>query len=220
VLGYLRGLALRVAGDPSAMLLLATSIVGLVFAFLNPPVTVSVLFLYWVECAAIGAVNVAKLRYVRKPRGLSDAGTADLPPVKRFAYRSIVPGIFVIHYGIFLIIVFALLYLLGEHEMRVRGEGHYDVWGHLAGFWLPALVIGSGHIASFVRNFLGKREYIGRKVVDQMFRPYKRTMILLLVVVGGSGLIALFSLSDMVLLAVVPLAIIASLEAHFRERTS
>jgi len=202
------------------MLLLATGIVGLVFAFHNPPVTVSVLFLYWVECAVIGALNVAKLRHVRAPRGLSDAETADLPPAKRLAYRCLVPGVFVIHYGIFLVMVFALLYALGVQEMRVRGERHYDLRGHLAGFWAPALVIGSAHVVSFFRNFLGKREYVGRKFLDQMLRPYKRTLILLLVVLGGSGLVALFGLSDMALLAVVPLVLIADLEAHFRERTA
>jgi hypothetical protein len=216
---YLRGLALRVAGDPSAVLLLACNVIALVLVFSNPPVSMSILFLYWAECAVIGALNVVKLGYTI-PGTLGEAEWAQMAPRTRFMYKCMGPGIFVLHYGMFLLVVFLLLYTLGENEMRARGERHYDVWGHLAGFWLPVLVIGSAHVSSFFRNFLGKREYIGRSFEDQMFRPYKRTILLVLVVLGGYGLIALFSLSSMAMLAVAPFALIASLESHFRERSA
>jgi hypothetical protein len=209
-----------VAADSSAATLLACNVVALVFAFFNPPVSVSVLFLYWAECAVIGVLNVVKLWYVPTLSGLSESEMAQMTPGTRLANKCIGPGIFVVHYGIFLFMVFSVLYALGEHEMQGRGVRHYHMASHLESFWLPVLVIGAGHVVAFSRNFLGKREYATRNFSDQMFQPYKRTILLMLVMFGGVGLIILTGLPDIGLIFFIPFMLIASLEAHFRERAA
>ncbi len=218
---YLRGLALRVAGDRSAAGLLACNVVAIAIAVFHPPVTMSVMFLYWAECVIIGLLNFIKLYYIPLSISKEDEDEWEqLSPGKKMAFKNIRPGIFLVHYGGFVFILFTMLYALGEHEMRRGGLPGYDMASHLAGFWLPVLVIGAGHVASFFRNFLGKREYQGRSFEDQMFRPYKRVLLMLVVVFGGIAVVIVTGLPGMALLVFVPFKIIADLEAHFRERAA
>lgn len=217
VFAYLRRLAQRVAADSSAAALLACNGVALVFAFFNPPVSVSVLFLYWAECVVIGMLNVAKLGYVLPP-GYDEAALASMTPGDRNWLRIGGAGLFLVPYGLLLFFLFSGLHALGEHEMQAKGVRHYDMAGHLAGFWLPVLLIGAGHALSFFRNFLGKREYTGRSFEDQMWRPFKRVVLMLLVMFGAMAAIIVTGLPGIALLAFVPFMLVAGLEAHFRDR--
>jgi hypothetical protein len=217
VLAYLRRLALRVAADSSAAILLACNIVALAFAFFNPPVSVSMLFLYWAECAVIGILNVAKLHYVL-PTGYDEAALARLTPGERIWVESVGAGIFLVPYGLMLFGLFGMIYRLGEHEMQGKGVHHYDMAHHLAGFWFPVVLICGGHVASFFRDFLGKREYVGVSFEDQMLQPFKRAFIMCFVMFAAVAAIIVTGLPEFGLLFFIPFMIIASLEAHFRER--
>jgi hypothetical protein len=200
-------------------MLLACNVVALVFAFFNPPVSVAVLFLYWAESVVIGMLNVVKLYYLPQ-MAMGASEYAALSPGLKLAAKSVGPGAFFLGYGFLVFVVFGMLVQLGEHEMKGRGERGYDVAGHLAGFWFPVLLVAAGHVVSFFRNFLGKREYIGRSWEDQMQRPFKRVIVMFLVMFGACGVIIAVGLPEIGLVLFVPFMLIASLEAHFRERAA
>lgn len=201
-------------------MLLACNVVTLVFAFFNPPVVVSVLFLYWAECLVIGLLNIAKLWYVEPISGVSESELAQMTPKERFSHKGLGIGIFVAHYGLFLFGVFGVMLTLGRLEMAAKGVRDFHMASHVAVFWLPVLLMGVGHTVSFFRNFLGKREFAGRNYHDQMIRPYKRTFLLLLIMFGGGFLITATGQPGAGVLVFVPFMLIASLDAHFRERAA
>jgi Family of unknown function (DUF6498) len=221
---YLRGLALRVAGDRTAAGLLAGNVVAIAIAVFYPPITMSVMFLYWAECVIIGLLNIVKLYYIDAQTvvpgyiSLTESEWAQSSAAKKLAIRSVMPGFFLVSYGVCVFTLFGILASLAEHEMRSGGLPGYDMASHLAGFWPPVLVIGAGHVVSFYRNFLGKREYQERKLYEQMFQPYKRVALMFAIVFGGSVVVIVTRLPGMALLVFVPFKIIADLEAHFRER--
>lgn len=189
------------------------------FAFFNPPVSVSVLFLYWAECAVIGVLNVVKLYYL-PPISMGASEYAALSPGWKLAAKSMGPGAFFLLYGFFVFVVWGMLAQLGQHEMQGKGVRHYDMAHHLAGFWFPVLLIAAAHVASFFRNFLGKREYVGVSFEDQMQRPFKRVIVMFLIIFGAVAVIIVTGLPDIGLVVFIPFMLIASLEAHFRERTA
>jgi hypothetical protein len=78
-----------------------------------------------------------------------------------------------------------------------------------------ALVVSHG--ISFYSNFLGRKEYVGRKAQEQMAEPYKRIIVLHVTIIFGGWFIMLLRSPVPALVLLIALKTAVDLRAHRRE---
>jgi hypothetical protein len=204
---WLLDLARRTAQDWTALALLVANAIAVTLAFFYPPITMSLLFLYWAECVVIGVMKVVEFCFINDER-INDEG---------LMFKIFLSIFHFLHYALFVFFLFILLYLLARAELRVRGMQGFDEMRYFQGFLLPVAVIAAMHVASFFRNFLGKREYEGRTLEQQVFRPYKRVGAMIGIAFVGGFIVTLTGVPELTLLLIVPFKVVADLDAHFRD---
>jgi Family of unknown function (DUF6498) len=161
-----------------------------------------IMVLYWAESAVIGFWNVIKLAMVGKW----------LAPL-------VIP-FFVGHFGGFMAGHFLLIYYLFVRDIDAGGP-EAGVWNALFDLFAPlqSALLGFfiSHGVSFFSNFVGRREYIGTELKQQMIEPYKRIMVMhMTLIVGGFLTLILRTLQPALLLLII-LKTAVDLRAHLRE---
>jgi Family of unknown function (DUF6498) len=149
-------------------------------------------------------------------------------------------GFFLVHYGMFWfvhgIFVWTLPFMAGPLAMDsigpvfpggdglipggdgiIVGAERSPVGPDLAAVTWGAVGLGISHVASFVINFLGRREYLKVSTATQMFAPYGRLVILhVTIIIGAMVSLALGSpVGAIVVLVVLKTAV--DLTFHLRE---
>ena len=162
----------------------------------------NVMLLYWAESAVIGAFNIAKMWIIGR-------------------WVALFMGVFFIgHFGGFM--VGHLLFIYGFFIKGPESGGGIslsEVLGDFV-FLLPALIaLFASHGVSFFLNFLGRREYVGRRMNDQMMEPYRRVFVMHLTLIFGAFLTMVFSNPLPVLVLMIFLKVGADLKAHMGEHT-
>ena len=158
--------------------------------------------LYWAESAVIGLWNSVKLAVVGK-----------------WAAFFVVP-FFVGHFGGFMAGHFMFIYYLFVRHPGAAGP-EPGVWQALFDLFTPlqsaifSLFISHG--ISFFTNFIGRREYLGTKLKQQMAEPYKRIIVMHLAVIAGGFLTLALRTPEAALLLLIALKTGADLRAHLRE---
>lgn len=206
-------LAQATSSTTSLVLLVVLNMIPLVGVLFWGWNVATLLVLYWAENGIIGLLNVPKMLIARGPESPRDgfARTSGRPTVSGIAR---VP-FFLVHYGIFWVVhgifVFTLPRIVGMRSTidRVVDGTTYELlpgssFGTLTGVPdsfggqvatngpdLSAVAIGViglaiSHGASFVINFVGRREYLRISPAAQMFAPYGRLMILHVTIIFGA----------------------------------
>ena len=221
-------LARATSTSTSALVLVAFNLiplVGVVFWGWN---VVTLLVLYWVENGIVGILNVPKMLLARGP---ASPGEGPLRINGGVAASNVgLVLFFLIHYGLFWFVhgvfVFALPafatfteevtdgLLPGTVEptisSAIRGPDMSAVaWG--------ALGLAISHGASFVVNYVGRREYLGVSVARQMFAPYGRLVILHMAILLGAFVSLTIGSPVGALIVLVILKTIVDLTLHLRE---
>lgn len=183
------------------VLLIAFNLVPLAGVLLWGWNVATLLALYWVENGIVGILNVPKILLARGPATPPEGQSPDSPAAGPQA--ATIP-FFLIHYGIFWLVhgffVFALPQFVG-----FAGRSAIPVLDASPGFGFPirepaaaglapdmgAVALGAvglafSHGASFVMNFLGRREYLRVSPAAQMFAPYRRVMVLHMTIIFGA----------------------------------
>jgi hypothetical protein len=93
-----------------------------------------------------------------------------------------------------------------------------EVAGLFVSLWPALLALFVSHAYSFFVNFLGRREYRGRTIGDQMSEPYARIIFMHLVLIFGGFLVLLLGDPMPVLVLVIVLKIWMDLRAHRKQR--
>jgi len=162
-----------------------------------------VMVLYWAESAVIGFFNLCKIVVIGR-------------------WMALLAGPFFLgHFGGFMAVHFLFIYTL-----FVKGlQGMNDAGGDLAEVaqlfiaLSPALaILFASHAYSFFTNFIGRREYRGKTVQNQMSEPYSRIIFMHLVLIFGGGLTLFLGELTPVLLIVIALKIYFDVKAHLKER--
>ena len=83
--------------------------------------------------------------------------------------------------------------------------------------WPAILGMFVSHGLSFYKNFLGRKEYVGRGAAEQMMEPYRRIVILHLTILFGGGLVLMLGSPLPALLLLVVLKTVVDLAAHRKE---
>lgn len=212
------------ASAPAAVILLVASnllpIVGVLFWGWN---LWSIIILYWIENGIVGALNIPKMLLAQ---GGDEEGRSGLRG------RVLLTGFFAIHYGIFWSVhgIFVWLFLPlfagfstfaqpvgfgGAVVGASDGLGFSGVRGDVLQWGAIALLISHG--ASFVLNYVGRREYLARSVGQQMSAPYARVVILHLTILFGAFVSALIGQPIGALVILVGLKTVLDLWLHLRE---
>jgi hypothetical protein len=186
----------------SAVALLLANLVPLAgAAFLGWSLS-DVMVLYWAESAIIGLFNVCKIAVIGR-------------------WFALAAGPFFLgHFGGFMAVHFLFIYTL-----FVKGITGSDSGGDLrevallfVSLWpaLAALLV--SHAYSFFVNFIGRREYRGRTMSDQMSEPYARIIFMHLVLIFGGFGVLLLGDPVPILILVIVLKICMDLVAHRKQR--
>jgi len=234
-------LARATSTTSSAVVLVAFNLiplVGVVFWGWN---VATLLVLYWVENGIVGILNVPKMLLARGPASPSEGELRINGRVSTSNAGMVV--FFLIHYGIFWVVhgvfVFSLSAFAGFtggglgdgsiHTLVPVGvggviPGSVDIYPALgvrgpdmsAVAW-GALGLAISHGASFVVNYLGRREYLRVSPGRQMFAPYGRLVILHLAIILGAFISITIGSPIGALIVLVILKTIVDLTLHLRE---
>ena len=192
--------------DWSIASLIAANLVPLFGTLFLGWTTGIVLLLYWVETAVIGLYSILKM------------------PVAWGWFALFSVPFFIVHFGAFLGI--AGTWAIGAqgmidgvpiNDVPVRGwETVHPIDGEVGTFWFVVL---ASHGVSFVRNFVGKKEYrLLKKDPDQlMVAPYRRILVMMASVVVGVVVVGLTGAPHTLMSVFIVLKIVTDVIAHLNE---
>lgn len=137
----------------------------------------ALLFSYWLETIIIGAYNVPKLIRV--------CSRDNLPQIKingqDVGLRLRLP----IYIGFYVIHFFSFILATGVFLFKFFWPSNVDLIFVL----LTAVSTIISHGFSFKTNFLDRKEYVGVSPNYQMYQPYRRVLVILVVVILGGFII-------------------------------
>ena len=235
-------LAQATSSSTSVALLLAFNLVPLIGVLAWGWNVATLLVLYWVENGIVGVLNVPKMLLARGP-GRTSMGVVRLTvegPISRVGQVVF----FLIHYGMFWFVhgvfVFALptFASIGGVGSVAPGldpdlpPGLGQVIGGLPGplrtvsgpdmtavAW-GALGLAVSRIASFLVNYVGRGEYLRVSVIEQMFAPYGRLVILHLTIILGAFVSLAIGSPVGAVVVLVLIKTIVDLGFHLREHAA
>jgi hypothetical protein len=158
--------------------------------------------LYWAESAIIGFFNICKIAVIGR-------------------WAALLAGpFFAGHFGGFMAVHFLFIYGIFVKGIQDGGTGGdlAEVGQLFVDLWPALLALFLSHGYSFFANFLGRQEYRGRTVGDQMGEPYSRIVFMHLVLIFGGGLTLILGGPAPVLLLVIGAKIWFDLRAHLKQR--
>jgi uncharacterized protein DUF6498 len=212
----------RTASAPAAIALLIASnflpLLGVLFWGWN---LWSILILYWIENGIVGALNVPKMLLARGNGGTGGSGAR----VLMTAFFSIHYGLFWFVHGIFVWLVLPLFAGFFAFSEPVGAGGASFGAGESLAFsgvrgdvlqWGTIALLAS-HVASFLLNYIGRREYLTRSIGAQMSAPYARVVILHVTILLGAYAAALIGQPIGALMILVGLKTLLDLWLHLRE---
>lgn len=186
--------------SPSALALIAANLVPVVGVVFWQWDIGELMLLFWAESAVIGFYTLLKMARV--------GGWAVL------FYGPFFTG----HYGGFM--AGHLLFIYGFFVQGQMDNTDIPVADVVSNFvaMAPALLgFFISHGVSFVSNFIGRREFVGKNITTQMGEPYKRIIIMHVTIIFGGFLVMAFGSALPALLLLVALKLAADLRAHLRE---
>lgn len=163
-----------------------------------------VMVLYWAESAIVGFFNVCKIIVIGRWAALFAA------------------PFFIGHFGGFMAVHFLFIYTIFVEPSQAAVSSGGDlaqVAALFTGLWPALLALFASHAFSFFANFMGRREYVGRKVNDQMGEPYGRIVFMHLVLIFGGGLAMVLGNPAPVILIVIALKIFFDVKAHLKQHS-
>ena len=162
-----------------------------------------VMVLYWAESAVIGFFNLCKIIVIGR-------------------WMALFAGpFFVGHFGGFMAVHFLFLYTIfieGALSDPASSGNLEQVAGLFLELWPALAALFLSHCYSFFRNFIGRREYLGRTLQNQMSEPYSRIIFMHMVLIFGGGLALVLGEPTPVLVIVIGLKILFDVRAHLKQR--
>lgn len=180
------------------------SIIFLIIANLVPAIgalllnwnVFEIVFIYWCESGIIGFFFILKTLIATKP-------------IFSGVFLSL---FFTIHFGGFMFI-----HLLFISKLFGKGQALINSVYPILYSLIPLFI---SHLASFLYNFIGKKEYLKDTIGSINFlSPYKRIFIMDFVIIFGGMLVTLFNQPVIGLILLIILKIIVDINAHVKSHT-
>ena len=160
--------------------------------------------LYWAESAVIGFFNICKMAVIGR-------------------WSALLAGpFFAGHFGAFMAVHFLFIYTIFVKGLESGGETAGELAEVVLLFttlWPALAALFISHTFSFFSNFLGRREYLGKTVKDQMSEPYSRIIFMHLVLIFGGGVTMLLGSPVPVLIMMIALKILFDVKAHLKQHS-
>jgi hypothetical protein len=230
-------LAQATSSMTSAALLLAFNLVPLAGVLVGGWNVATILVLYWVENGIVGVLNIPKILLASGPNE---------PPTRTLDVRGVGPVVvprsagvsskiglvpfFVVHYGIFWFVHGVFVFTLPTFaalradsfdpigaEVGPLGLGPGDLGPNLTAVAWGAVGLAISRIASFLINYVGRREYLSISPIRQAFAPYGRLVILHLTILFGAFVSLTIGSPIGAIVVLVVLKTIVDLRLHLRE---
>jgi hypothetical protein len=211
-------LAQATSTTSSALILVAFNLIPLAGVLFWGWNVATLLVLYWVENGIVGVLNVPKMLLARAP---ADPNEGELRMNGRVSTSSAaMVAFFLIHYGIFWFVHGVFVWTLPTFAAfgGIGGVGGSQVsrGPDLSAVAWGALGLAISHGASFVINFLGRREYLRISPGRQMFAPYGRLVILHMAIILGAFVSIMIGSPVGAVAVLVILKTIVDLSLHLR----
>ena len=162
-----------------------------------------IMLVFWAESAVVAFWNVCKM-------------------VRIGGWATLAAGpFFIFHFGAFM--AGHLLFIYGFFVADQLGEVDVTVSRVISDFStlsIAVLALFVSHGVSFFANFLGKREYEGRTLKEQMMEPYTRILVMHLTIIFGGFLVMMFENVLPALMLLIVLKVVADVRAHLKEHES
>ncbi len=190
--------------SPSSLVLIVANLIpvaGSVFLGWNLS---DVMVLYWAESAVIGLFNIFKIIIIGRWAALFAA------------------PFFVGHFGGFMAVHFLFIYTIFIKQFQAgnAGDGELaEVALLFTSLWPALAALFISHAFSFFANFLGRREYLGKTVNNQMSEPYSRIIFMQVVLIFGGGLTMVLGSPVPVLLIMIVVKIVFDVKAHLKQHS-
>ena len=151
------------------------------------------LLIYWGEALVIGGYNVLRLLTVglfgERPLGDWLARSVDVTTGARIGLTLIGTAFFVVKFGGLALVVGFFVVTLPAFLSEAEGSGGASVFRALNAAGQGAAVavglLALSHGISFVKNFIGRREYARVDVLSLIFLPYARMSLVALVLAAA-----------------------------------
>lgn len=189
--------------SPSSILLILANLVPVAgTVFLGWRLS-DVMVLYWAESAVVGFWNLVKIAVIGR-------------------WFALLAGPFFLgHFGAFMAVHFLFIYGIFVEGFGRGGSSTGGDLGDVAALfvslWPALLALFVSHGLSFFANFIGRGEYRGRVIKDQMGEPYSRIVFMHLVLIFGGGLSLVLGSPAPVILIVIALKIVFDLRGHLKQ---
>lgn len=187
----------------SALLLILANLIPLLGAVALGWSVFEIVVVYWVENLIVGLLNVFKL--LRTPAGNPPSPSAWVARIAQTIF-------FLVHYGIFCLVHGVFVFALLGGGFSNNGPQTQS----LAPLSWAILALFVSHLFSFFVNFLGKKEYIGRTLSEQMMAPYPRMIALHVAIVLGAFAVQALGQPLFLLIILVVGKTIADWKLHLR----
>lgn len=204
--------------SPSVIALLLVNIGFMIAAIVMEWKVFDMVLIFWVENLVIGFWNIPKIAMASKPTEVREDTDNNLPPgCGKFVF---VPFFMIHFFGFCLVHGIFIFVLFGE-----RGMGRSAVWEKASSLdptilWLAILGMFVSHGVSFFVNFIGKKEFERVSPTRQMMSPYKRIVLVHLVVMLGGFVLKSIGGSVIILAVFFLLKTLIDLRQHWKEHQS
>ena len=189
---------------PSSLVLILVNLVPLLGVLFFSWDIFTVIILYWMESAVIGFFNILKMQ-----------------KINNYKFTPLVP-FFIMHYVIFMFVhLFFILQLFQPNLELASGQvaAFVIVFEYFKALIISLSFIFLSHGMSFVFNFIKKQEFKYVSLKKQMFVPYRRIIIMhIIIMLAGAGIIYTnYSQEVSAVVFLVILKIIFDLGSHIFE---
>lgn len=208
----------------SLLVLIAANIFPILGVFFFDYDVFSILLLYWTESGVVGFYWIIKLMLTDTQEiTMNVPQTKGAIPFAPGVYKLLLIPFFIIHFGIFMMVhLFILVFFFGmEGSFLGFGIFRFLSGGFLQEFiilWPGILLLFISHGYSLLQNYLRRDEHVAQNVQTIMFQPYRRIIIMHLVLVFGGFLIIATSQTIVLLILLICIKIGVDAIAHVKER--
>ena len=162
------------------------------------------ILLYWAESAIVGFYAVFKIVVVGRRKAV-------------FA----IP-IFFTYFGSFMAVHLWFVYMgfVRGESLETLGESLTTVVAIFRDLKIALAALLASHGVSFYTNFIRRREYRGRSLIQRVVEPYKRVVVMQLAVFLWGFLTMQLGSPIIALVILIVLKIVVDIRAHSNERTN
>jgi len=187
--------------EPSVIILFWVNMIPMIGVLFFGWGVAIVLALYWLETVMIGVLNIPKM--LMCSGGILSGWVGIAGTLFNVAF-------FTVHFGGFS----AGHWMALNQIMGVKNIFLYFTQSPL--FWIAVASLIISHLFSFGYNFIRREEYAQRTSNQQMFMPYKRVVVMHLIVLFGGFLLMATNSPGLLLVVLVIIKLIIDAWLHLR----